>query len=78
MTMLQAKDVKIKYNNINGAWRVTYKGPSGVYKCEEHGLVEPGAALKKVYQTAGQAVLGMSGLVVPPINDIVIEIFDEI
>jgi hypothetical protein len=76
--MLQATNVKLKYNNINGAWRIEYKGPSEVYKCEEHGLVKPGAALKHIYRIAGQAVLGMSGLVIPPINEIEIEIVDEI
>jgi hypothetical protein len=78
MTILQGKDVKLKYNNINGAWRIKYKGPSEVYQCEEFGIMQPGAAIKQVYRVAGQAVLGMSGLVIPPINEIEIEIVDEI
>ena len=75
--MLNANNVKIKYNNVNGAWSVTYQGPSRVYKLTEWGLL-PGAGVKQVYRAAGDAVLAMSNLVLPPMDEIEIEIVDEI
>jgi hypothetical protein len=67
--MIQAKNVKIRYNRTPGSWSVEYQGPSGVYTLREWGLL-PDATLEAVYKAAGQAVLAASNLVVPPINEV--------
>jgi hypothetical protein len=67
--MLQAKNVKIKYNGNNGAWFVEYQGPSKTYKCEEFGVL-PGADFHAIHAAAGQAVLAASNLVIPPMNGV--------
>jgi len=76
--MLQAKNVSIKYNNANGAWHVRYQGPSEVYQAREWGIGPTGQTIYDVYQTAGQAVLAASNLVLPPIDGVEIIIVDEI